>query len=289
MWCCGFCAGSNGKTDMGNSGGRFVWYELATTDTETAKAFYADVLGWGTGDSSMPGSVYTLFTAGDTPVAGLMKLPAGARRTDVAPQWIGYVAVDDVDAVAARVPQLGGTVHVPPTDVPNVSRFSVFADPQRATLALIRGRERGQALPAQREAPGHVGWHELLVSDLERTFAFYRELLGWQKADSRADAMGMYQQFSDGTETTGGMGLMPGFSTLPLWLYYFNVDNIDAAAKRVQASGGKILFGPLAVPDRGRLIQCADAQGAIFGLIDRRVRVTIGCYSARVPPDSPMR
>ena len=63
---------------MGNSGGRFVWYELATTDIEAAKAFYAGVLGWGTGDASMPGSVYTLFTAGDAPVAGLMKLPADA-------------------------------------------------------------------------------------------------------------------------------------------------------------------------------------------------------------------
>jgi predicted enzyme related to lactoylglutathione lyase len=133
-----------------------------------------------------------------------------------------------------------------------------------------------------------VGWHELLVSDLERIFTFYSELLGWRKAGNRADATGMYQLFSDGTETVGSMGTMPGFSTLPLWLYYFNVDNIDEAAKRVQANGGKILFGPLGVPDRGRLVQCADAQGAIFGLIDRRVRITVGCYSARVP-EGPVR
>ena len=37
---------------MVNSHGRFVWYELATTDTETAKAFYAGVVGWGTRDSA---------------------------------------------------------------------------------------------------------------------------------------------------------------------------------------------------------------------------------------------
>ncbi len=55
---------------MSNSGGRFVWYELVTTDIETAKAFYVDVVGWGTGNSSMPGSAYTLFTAGVLPLPG---------------------------------------------------------------------------------------------------------------------------------------------------------------------------------------------------------------------------
>jgi uncharacterized protein len=38
---------------MVNSHGRFVWYELMTTDIEIAKAFYASVVGWGTRDASM--------------------------------------------------------------------------------------------------------------------------------------------------------------------------------------------------------------------------------------------
>ena len=32
---------------MVNSHGRFVWYELMTTDVKLAKAFYASVMGWG--------------------------------------------------------------------------------------------------------------------------------------------------------------------------------------------------------------------------------------------------
>ena len=32
---------------MASSHGRFVSYELATTDMESAKAFYSDVLDWG--------------------------------------------------------------------------------------------------------------------------------------------------------------------------------------------------------------------------------------------------
>ena len=74
---------------MVGSHGRFVWYELMTTDMETAKAFYANVVGWGTRDAPTSGLAYSLFTAQDSPVAGLMSVPEGARRTGVTPQWMG--------------------------------------------------------------------------------------------------------------------------------------------------------------------------------------------------------
>jgi predicted enzyme related to lactoylglutathione lyase len=47
------------------------------------------------------------------------------------------VTVDDVDAVAAKVKAGGGNVLVPPTDVPQVGRFCVFADPQGAVISAI--------------------------------------------------------------------------------------------------------------------------------------------------------
>ena len=58
--------------------GRICWNELMTTDPKAAMAFYKTVVGWGTeeweGDSS-----YAMWTAGDTPVGGLMALPDEAR------------------------------------------------------------------------------------------------------------------------------------------------------------------------------------------------------------------
>ena len=103
-----------GKANMGKSDGRFVWYELATTDMETAKAFYSSVVGWDIADAPTPGSNYMIFTAGGAPVAGLTKLQAGPQKTGaVLPQWRGYVGVDDVDAAARRVKKLGGMVHMP--------------------------------------------------------------------------------------------------------------------------------------------------------------------------------
>lgn len=274
---------------MVNSHGRFVWYELMTTDIETAKAFYANVVGWRARDSAMPGLAYSLFTVGDVPVTGLMSLPEDARRAGVTPHWIGYVGVDDVDAAVVRIKQLGGTVHVPPTDVPDISRFSVVADPQMATLALVKGLQPRQAPSAELGALGRVGWHELLAADWEKAFAFYGELFGWRKADSHVGAMGAYQQFSAGGQAIGGMFTKPPTLPLPFWLYYFNVGDIEAAATRVEAGGGQILYGPTTVPGGAWIVHCLDPQGAIFALLDRRGRKAIGYFVPGDPSAAPGR
>jgi len=268
---------------MVSSHGRFVWYELMTTDIETAKAFYANVVGWGTRDA---GLAYSLFTVGDAPVTGLMNLPEDATRTGATPHWIGYVGVDDVDAAVDPIKQLGGTVHVPPTDVPGISRFSVVADPQMATLALVKGLKPRQEQSAELGTAGRVGWHELLAADWEKAFAFYGEIFGWQKADAHIGAMGTYQQFSAGGETIGGMFTKPPTLSLPFWLYYFNIGDVEAAAKRVEAGGGQILYGPTAVPGGAWIVHCTDPQGAIFALLDRRRRKAIGYFVPRYPFDA---
>ena len=128
--------------------GRFVWYELMTTDTAAAKAFYGEVVGWGAQDSGMPGMDYSLFTAGDAHVGGLMDLPQDSREMGMPPMWMGYVAVDDVDAGAGKAKRLGGSVHVEPRDIPGVGRFAIVADPQGASFALFKSESPGQDQPA---------------------------------------------------------------------------------------------------------------------------------------------
>ncbi|TMJ42572.1 MAG: VOC family protein, partial [Alphaproteobacteria bacterium] len=189
---------------MARSHGRFLWYELVTTDVAAANAFYADVIGWGTQEAATA-AAYTLFTAAGSAVSGLMRLPEAARQSGLRPSWVGYVGVDDVDAAAERIERLGGAVYVPPTDVPNISRVSVAADPQMATIAVLKWVNGGQDEPADLDAPGRVGWHELLAADWEKAFAFYREVFGWQRARSQAGEPSSYQLFSTGGQTVGGM------------------------------------------------------------------------------------
>jgi len=269
-----------------DSHGRFIWYELMTTDVEIAKTFYANVMGWGARNASTPGSAYSLFITGESPVAGLVKASEEARRKGAAPHWMGYVEVDDVDAVVDRIKRAGGAVHVPATDIPGVSRFAVVADPQMAAFALVKGQRSSHTQFAGPDAPGRVGWHELLAADWEKALAFYREIFGWEKADSHFGAMGVYQGFSARGKPMGGMFTKPTTLPLPFWLYYFNTDDIQAAAKRVEAGGGEILYGPTAVPGGAWIVHCTDPLGALFALLNRPRRKAV-VYFERVGSREP--
>jgi predicted enzyme related to lactoylglutathione lyase len=256
---------------MPNSTGRFVWYELMTTDTEGAEKFYRRVVGWDARDAGMAAVSYTLFSAGGADVAGLMAIPQRARDAGARPGWIGYVAVEDVDACAAQVAREGGSVHRPPDDIPGVGRFAIVADPQGATLALFRCAAQSNQQPVAAGTPGHAGWRELLASDWQRAFAFYAGLFGWTKAEPfDMGSLGIYQLFAAGGETIGGMMTRPETVPAPFWLYYFNVDGIDAAKDRVRAGGGQIINGPHEVPGGSWIVQCLDPQGAMFALVAPR-------------------
>jgi len=254
-------------------------------DMEAAKAFYAKVVGWGIEDASMPGMAYALFTVEGISVSGLMGLPPDAKKTGVNPGWIGYVSVDDVDAAANQVKHLGGVVHVPPTDIPNISRFSVVGDPQMAPLVLVKWlRPRGEE-PAELNLPGHIRWHELFAADWEKAFAFYGELFGWQNAGTDTDVVGAYRLFSAGGQTIGGMFTKPPTLSSPFWLYYFNVDDIDAAAKRVKSCGGDIFTGPVEVAKGNWIVECTDPQGVMFALVGERRRNPVGYFERSASAD----
>ena len=250
---------------MVNQPARFAWYELLTTDVAAASAFYGKVVGWGATDASTPELAYTILAAGEVPVGGLMDLPEEGRRLGATPRWLGYVVVDDIDATAGQIRRRGGAVLLPPTDS-NIGRVSVVADPQKATFALVEGLTYGPQQPGGLDELGHVGWHELLAQDRSRIFDFYGELFDWQKNSGETDAADFYQLFSSAGQTIGGMLTKLPSVAQPCWLYYFNVDDIGAAAKRVNDSGGRILQGPIELTDGCWIARCADPQGALFAL-----------------------
>ncbi|HZD26679.1 MAG TPA: VOC family protein [Alphaproteobacteria bacterium] len=255
---------------MSNATGRFVWYELMTSDPKAAEAFYRGVVGWSARDAGMPGMSYTLLSADGADIGGLMALPSEARAAGAEPGWIGYVAVDDADARAEQAAQQGGSVQRAPADIPGVGRFAVIADPQGAVLALFKGAGEMRA-PVPAGTPGHGGWHELLAADQAAVFDFYAGLFGWSKAESfDMGEMGIYQLFALDGESIGGMMSKPEAVPAPFWLYYFNVGGIDAAEARVEAGGGRIVNGPMEVPGGQWIVQCRDPQGAMFALLAPR-------------------
>lgn len=253
---------------MSTNQAKFVWYDVMTSDTKAAASFYSQVIGWDAKDSGMADRSYTLFSAGPTMVGGLMPIPDEARAMGAKPCWTGYVGVDDVDAHAERVNAAGGAVHRPPEDIPGVGRFAVVADPQGAVFILFKGNGEPDQAPTAPGTPGTVGWHELYAGDGASAFGFYSSLFGWTQADAiDMGPMGVYRLFATGGEPVGGMMTKMPDMPMPFWLYYFNVDAIDAAMARVTQHGGKVLMGPHQVPGGQWILQCLDPQGAMFAMV----------------------
>jgi predicted enzyme related to lactoylglutathione lyase len=114
--------------------GTFVWDELLTTDVEGARSFYGDVFGWTSGQLPEATSTYYAFRSDETSRAGLMQKPEEVPS----PLWQTFLATDDVDAGVQKARGLGAEIHVEGTDVPNIGRFAVLADPQGAVVGLLQ-------------------------------------------------------------------------------------------------------------------------------------------------------
>jgi uncharacterized protein len=256
---------------MADMTGKSVWYDLMTNDTKAAETFYTSVVGWSAKDSGMADRSYILFSAGPAMVAGLMPIPDDVRAMGVPPCWSGYIAVEDVDAYAARVKSAGGAIRRAPEDIPGVGRFAVAADPHGAVFLLFKGMGGPGPALVTPGAAGHVGWHELYAGNLDAAWAFYSGLFGWTKADAMdMGPMGIYQLFAIGGVPVGGMMTKPQEIPVPCWAYYFNVETVDAAVARVKQGGGKVVHGPTEVPGGSWIVQCFDPQGAFFALVAPR-------------------
>jgi predicted enzyme related to lactoylglutathione lyase len=123
-------------SEIVNEPGTLIWNELATTDTDAAKAFYGAVFGWTSEDmTGEDGMSYTRWGLDGKGVGGMMAMgddyPAG-----VPPNWLAYFAVADCAAAVARVVELGGSIQLEPMTI-SMGTFAVLADPNRAVFAVI--------------------------------------------------------------------------------------------------------------------------------------------------------
>jgi uncharacterized protein len=253
--------------------GDFVWHELRTTDAKGAEEFYTHVVGWQAKPSGDPGGVpYTLFSAGDLGVAGLMQLTPQMLADGMRPSWVGFIGVDDVDAYAKRVEQAGGKVHCQPMDIPTVGRFAPVEDPQGAGFLLFKGSLNYAPPRPAFGSPGTVGWNELSANDERTAWDFYSGLFGWTEDNSMdMGPMGIYRIFNNGGPQIGAMVTRDrSRSPVPFWLFYFNVDDIDAALTRIKEKNGQVTMGPHQVPGDLWIILGIDPQGATFAVVGRK-------------------
>jgi predicted enzyme related to lactoylglutathione lyase len=120
------------------SHGKFYWNELMTRDVEASKKFFGDALGWTFESMPTPagGGTYWIAKAGDEPAAGLFPI-GGEQFAQVPEAWLGYIAVDDVDARVKKATKAGGKVMREPFDIPGVGRIAILLDSRGAAIGMM--------------------------------------------------------------------------------------------------------------------------------------------------------
>ncbi|MBX3209324.1 MAG: VOC family protein [Labilithrix sp.] len=114
---------------------------------------------------------------------------------------------------------------------------------------------------------GTFSWIELTTTDAAKAKAFYGELFGWTFEDMPAGPGMTYTMAKLGEHHVAGlfqMGAEMAAAVPPNWSSYVTVDDVDGAASKVTANGGKVLKEPFDVLDAGRMAVFQDPAGAAF-------------------------
>ncbi|AWW40987.1 VOC family protein [Streptomyces cadmiisoli] len=235
------------------------WAELSTTDLESAERFYAELFGWRSETDPRQGAGgYSVARLGDAAVAALSPL----YQEGGAVAWNVSFGVRDADETAREVTKAGGTVLLGPTDVFDMGRFAVAADSSGAPFSLWQPRAfEGADLF---NAPGSLGWVELLTREPARARDFYTTVFGWT-----VNVSPYYTQWGIAGADFGGMTEMDDKfppEVPPHWLPYFAVADVDGTAATATRAGGTVLMAPTSVPDGPRIAVLRDPQGAVLGV-----------------------
>ena len=136
-----FCLWQANKTKGATHPGplhQVTWPELATPDPASAVAFYSAVFDWKTHPATGFETAHYLEWVNDGKhIGGLMPM-RGEQWSGIPPHWMLYITVENCDASATTVKELGGKLVVPPTHIPNVGRFCMITDPQGAYISLVQ-------------------------------------------------------------------------------------------------------------------------------------------------------
>jgi predicted enzyme related to lactoylglutathione lyase len=245
--------------------GTFCWVGLATSDPDSATAFYTGLFGWRAEDfEAGAAGAYSALRQGGHEVAILYLQQPEARAAGAPPHWTSYISVEDADAIAARAAELGAAaVFREPVDVLDAGRVAAIRDPTGAIVSLWQPRARiGATLVND---VGALCWNELATADVERAKSFFGELFGWEYEI----AEGGYVSIKNAGSLNGGMREQTERErdSPPSWLPFFTVENTDKATTRAERLGGRRLM-PTTKTHVGRFAVVADPQGAAFAVFE---------------------
>jgi predicted enzyme related to lactoylglutathione lyase len=113
---------------------------------------------------------------------------------------------------------------------------------------------------------------ELSSNDLPAAKSFYSSLFGWKLQDVPMGPDMTYTLIDVGGGVGGGMmkNKVPGAPSF--WLSYVQVDDIQAATRKAESLGAKVMQDVMEVMGEGWLSVIVDPTGAALGLWQQKAR-----------------
>ncbi|HTQ79375.1 MAG TPA: VOC family protein [Thermoanaerobaculia bacterium] len=245
--------------------GKFVWHDLMTSDVDKAIAYYTELFGWTIKDIPMGPTTYKMIHGGGQDQGGIAPLDPNQGAPS---HWLCHATVASADAAAATAEQLGGKVLVPPSDIPNIGRFSILQGPLGAVISAYTPNAWAGEGAEGPPAVGSFCWHELLALDPQVGGHFFSTIFGWTITDVDMGPMGTYHLFKrDNGKDAGGMLKKPDGNPPSAWLPYVQVADANATAERVRELGGQVFVPPTDIPNVGRFAVTADPTGAVIAIL----------------------
>ena len=237
-----------------------IWIDLASSDVERSKEFYARVFGW-TYETAGPeyGGYVNAFCDGK-PVAGLMFNDPQWNSPD---GWTTYLHTADITATLDKAIAAGaGTCAdgAKPMEVKDKGWMGLFADPTGAFVGLWQPTgHRGFEVVNENGAPTYF---QLTSRDHCKALRFYSELFDWQVENiSDTDEFRYSTVNFDGEALLGVMEM----DADPSWCFFLGADDVDKTVQLVLDNRGSVIRGAEDTP-YGRLAAVADPTGANFNL-----------------------
>ena len=236
--------------------------EIRTHSVSASREFYGKVFDWAF-QGGQPS--YEFLDPGVGPRGALCGVEDPEKALGTNNGICAYFLVADCATSEAQVVAMGGKVVVSQMAVPGMGRFSVTVDPWANETGFWEAAP-GSSPPA---GPRHTGkngfcWVEVSVKDLPAAIAYYKALFGWNIILPG----GSDYAFREHGGETVGVGIMGGDGAKHVKgsTTYVDVDDLKAYTKKVTDAGGKVVYGPQAIPGTGRFTMCKDLEGNRFAL-----------------------
>lgn len=237
--------------------GKFVWFDLHTTDIIRATQFYGEVFGWSF-DRTNPGSplVKTIFHK---------RVPVGnIFERECTTHWRSFVSVSNPTQGFQLALAAGATPVAAPAEMPDRGVVSMVDDPSGALVGMVTS-----PVGDPRDLPPTDGYWmgaELWTSDLKRASEFYSVFGGYDVRVVPLEGAGPYALLIVRGRLRGGAVATPLANVQSQWIPQVAVLDILDVVGRAKANGGTILIGPQAGVEQGRTAVFADPGGAIIGV-----------------------